>query len=300
MKKIIYCITDGKIGHFRQSEGLVKALQQLKPNHYDIQILSKFSFWQWLKSFGKCAKRIEANSIVVGAGHRTHFSLLYYQWKYGAKTIVIMRPSLPKSWFDYCIVPKHDRLPEQGNVFVTEGAMNALSLMPANKEDLILILIGGPSANCEWQNENIYEQLSQKAQLVDVTTKIILSTSRRTPDHFIKNLPKDIIDKAELVDFRAVDESWLPKQLLRSREAWVTSESISMIYEALSADCIVKTIDVMGLKGKIARNLEDLTTVEYVNSSVIQMERLNESHKIAQKLLTLGLLDDGINEREID
>lgn len=297
MKKIIYCITDGKIGHFRQSEGLAKALQQLKPNHYDIQMLPKFSFWQWLKSFGKCSKKIEANSIVIGAGHRTHFSLLYYRWKYGAKAIVIMKPSLPKSWFNYCIVPKHDGLPEQGNVLVTEGAMNALSLMPVNKEDQTLILIGGPSSACEWKNEDVYEQLSQKVQLADVTTKIILSTSRRTPDHFIKNLPKDIIDKIELVDFRAIDASWLPKQLLKSREAWVTSESISMIYEALSAGCMVKTIDVMGLKGKIARNLEDLITVGYVNSSILQTERLNESHKIAQKLLTLGLLDDGINER---
>lgn len=289
MKKIIYCITDGKIGHFRQSEGLAKALQQLKPNDYDIQALPKFSLWQWLKSFGQCAKGIEANSIVIGAGHRTHFSLLYYKWKYDAKSIVIMKPSLPKSWFDYCIVPKHDGLSEQGNVLVTEGAMNALSLMPANKEAQILILIGGPSSACEWKNEGIYEQLSQKVQLADVNTKIILSTSRRTPDNFIQNLPEDIIDKVELIDFKDIDASWLPEQLLKSKEAWVTSESISMIYEALSAGCMVKTIDVMGLKGKIAQNLEHLISTHKVNSNFIQFERLNESTRIAQQLLKLGL-----------
>lgn len=290
MKKIIYCITDGKIGHFRQSEGLAKALQQLKSNDYDIQTLPNFSLWQWLKSFGGCTEKIETSSIVIGTGHRTHFSLLYYKWKYRAKSIVIMKPSLPKSWFDYCIVPKHDGLLEQGNVLVTEGAMNALSLMPVNKENQILILIGGPSSACEWQDEDIYEKLLQKLQFVDINTKIILSTSRRTPANFIRKLPQNILDKVELIDFKDIDASWLPEQLLKSKEAWVTSESISMIYEALSAGCLVKTIDVIGLKGKIAQNLENLISTNKVNSELVHFERLNESNRIAQQLLKLGMI----------
>ncbi|MGL4675938.1 MAG: ELM1/GtrOC1 family putative glycosyltransferase [Wohlfahrtiimonas sp.] len=289
MKKIIYCITDGKIGHFRQSEGLAKALQQLKPNEYDIQTLSKFSLWQLLKSFGGCAEKIQSKSVVIGAGHRAHFSLLYCKWKYRSKSIVIMKPSLPKSWFDYCIVPRHDGLLEQGNVLVTEGAMNALSLMSVNKENQILILIGGPSSACEWQDEDIYEKLLQKLQFVDINTKIILSTSRRTSADFIRKLPQNILDKVELIDFKDIDASWLPEQLLKSKEAWVTSESISMIYEALSAGCLVKTIDVIGLKGKIAQNLEHVVSDNKVNGSSTYFERLNESHRIAQQLLKLGL-----------
>lgn len=289
MKKIIYCITDGKIGHFRQSEGLAKALQQLKPDDYDIQILPKFSLWQLFKSFGRCTEKMQSKSIVIGAGHRTHFSLLYYKWKYQAKSIVIMKPSLPKAWFDYCLVPRHDGLPEQDNVLITEGAMNALSLMDAVKEDQILILIGGPSSACEWKNEAIYEQLHQRLQSINLNTKIVLSTSRRTPDGFIQNLPKDILDKVELIDFKTVDASWLPEQLLTSKEAWVTSESISMIYEALSAGCSIKTIDVIGLKGKIAQNLEHLISSSKVNSELSHFERLNESNRIAQQLLKLGL-----------
>jgi mitochondrial fission protein ELM1 len=200
-----------------------------------------------------------------------------------------MRPSLPKSWFDYCVVPRHDGLPEQGNVLVTEGAMNALSLVPTVKEDQILILIGGPSSACEWYNEDIYKQLSQKIQPIGLNIKTILSTSRRTPENFIQNLPKEILDKVELIDFKIVDASWLPAQLLKSKEAWVTSESISMIYEALSAGCSVKTIDVIGLKGKIAQNLESLISTNKVNSEAGHFERLNESKRIAQQLLKLGL-----------
>lgn len=292
MKKIIYCITDGKIGHFRQSEGLANALQQLKPNDFEIQILSKFSLWQWLKSFGQCAEKIQLNSIVIGAGHRTHFSLLYYKWKYQAQSIVIMKPTLPKSWFNYCIVPRHDELSEQGNIIVTEGAMNVLSLMPVNQIDQVLILIGGPSTASQWQNEDIYEKLLQQLRRVDIGTKIILSTSRRTPDDFIQNLPQTITDKVELIDFKAVDALWLPQQLLKSQEAWVTSESISMIYEALSAGCFVKTIDVMGLQGKIAKNLAHLKDIQKVNVENGNVERLNESNRVAQKLLDAGIMHD--------
>ncbi|GAA5094204.1 ELM1/GtrOC1 family putative glycosyltransferase [Wohlfahrtiimonas larvae] len=292
MKKIIYCISDGKIGHLRQSEGLAKALQKLRPHDYDVQILPKFSLWQWLKSLGQCAKKIEANSLVVGAGHRTHFSLLYYKWKYAAKSIVIMKPSLPKVWFDYCIVPKHDGLPERDNVLVTEGAMNALSLMDATKEDQTLVLIGGPSFACEWKNTHVYQELSARISLKNDDKKIILSTSRRTPQDFIVNLPKDILDKSEIIDFQVVDESWLPKQLLKSKEAWVTAESISMIYESLSAGCLVKIIDVTGLKGKIAQNLNHLIEAHKVNSDDNHFERLNESGRIAQKLLASGIMND--------
>ena len=118
---------------------------------------------------------------------------------------------------------------------------------------------------------------------------MVLSTSRRTPDGFIQNLPKDILDKVELIDFKTVDASWLPEQLLISKEAWVTSESISMVYEALSAGCTVKTIDVIGLQGKIAQNLERLIFANKVNSEETHFERLNESNRIAQRLLKLGL-----------
>lgn len=292
MKKIIYCISDGKIGHLRQSEGLSQALQQLHPNDYEIQILSKFSLWQWLKSFGQCAKKIETDSLVIGAGHRTHFSLLYYKWKYAAKSIVIMKPSLPKSWFDYCIVPRHDGLSEQDNVWVTEGAMNALSLMDAVKEDQTLVLIGGPSSACEWENARVYQELSERIASKNYHGKIILSTSRRTPQNFIGNLPKDILDQSEIIDFQTVDASWLPQQLLKSKEAWVTAESISMIYESLSAGCLVKIIDVTGLKGKIAQNLDHLIVAHKVNSDDDHFERLNESGRIAQKLLASGIMND--------
>lgn len=297
MKKIIYCIVDGKIGHIRQTEGLAQALHQLKPDVYEIQALPKFFLWHWIKSLGACAEKIQRNSIVIGAGHRTHFSLLYYKWRYRAKAIVIMKPSLPSSWFDFCIVPKHDGLPEHGNVIVTEGAMNALSLMTTKKEDQILILIGGPSSACQWRNDYIYQQLLDKIEGSQSELKIILSTSRRTPKDFISGMPQNILHRVEVMDFQEVDAQWLPEQLLKSREAWVTSDSVSMMYEALSAGCKVNVLDVPGLTGKIAKNLQHLIANNKVNQSDdVQSERLNESYRVAQQLVKLGIFNDGVDQ----
>lgn len=284
---------DDKIGHIRQSEGLAFALQKQLGKEISIETLPAFSVWTYIQSFGQCTQKIECNSIVIGAGHRTHFGLLYYKWKYRAKSIVIMKPSMPKIWFDYCIVPKHDGLPEQGNVLVTEGAMNALSLMAAHKEEQVLILIGGPSNNCQWQNERIYQQLLEMLPSENENKIIKLSTSRRTPQDFIENCPDLIRNRVELIDFISVDASWLPEQLLKSQTVWCTADSVSMIYEALSAGCDVKTIAVDGLTGKIAQNLAGLVNDGWVNSDdSIPTERLNESERIAKKLLELGLMND--------
>lgn len=290
MKKIYY-LNDYKIGHLRQSEGLAKALQQLSEELVEIESIPAFSLWQYLISLGRCAPKINQNSIVIGTGHRTHFGLIYYRLKYHAKNIVIMKPSLPKSWFSYCIIPRHDEVIEKDNVLITEGAMNAISLQKAEKQNQLIILIGGPSNSCAWSDESIYRRLEEKLQFVDDDVEIILSTSRRTPSKFIQCLPKDIINKVQIIDFNCVDSSWLPDQLLKSREAWITAESISMVYEALSADCVVKTIDVDGLKGKIVQNIKYLENNNHINRYSIKPEKLNESGRIARKLISSGLLE---------
>lgn len=296
MKKIIYCLLDKKIGHIRQSEGLALALQSFGDQQIIIQNIPTFSFWGYLFSFGRCLTKIEPNSIIIGTGHRTHFGLIIYRWLYRAKTIVIMKPSLPKSWFNYCIIPRHDEVLEQGNVIVTEGAMNSLSLMVAEKIQQILILIGGPSSSCEWDNESVYQQLLEMVGRASGDFKIVLSTSRRTPDSFLKKLPQTLKDRLDIVDFQNVNSSWLPTELLKSQEAWVTAESISMIYEALSANCEVKTIEVNGLKGKMAKNLDHLADRQMINRHDYKSSvRLNESYRVAKQLLELGLINDRVD-----
>ncbi|OYQ74212.1 hypothetical protein B9T18_08875 [Wohlfahrtiimonas chitiniclastica] len=278
MVKQIYCITDGKMGHQRQTEGLATALQMLVPAN--ITWLPAFSLWQCLLSGGKCASSIDKNAIVIGAGHRTHFALLYYRLRYHAKSIVIMKPSLPKSWFDHCIVPRHDHVTGQ-NVLVTEGAMNVLSLQTVDKIPQTVILIGGPSEHCAWCNEDIYQQLIDWVKTTN--GRMILSTSRRTPADFLNKMPDALKAAIECHDVANLPSDWLPKTLLESQHAWVTADSVSMVFEALSADCDTKVIAVAGLTGKMAENLQQLPH--------LMSTRLNESGRVAQQLLAMGLFE---------
>ncbi len=291
MKKNIICISDGKIGHLRQSQGLATALSKLYKS--EIITLPALNFRQIVKEsfLSNCPLSQYKNSVVIGAGHKTHSTLLLFRYKYHCKTIVLMKPSFPKSWFSYCVIPRHDKVTPTKNTIISEGALNTLSLESTNKtRNTILILVGGLSDNCQWSNEVIYRQIEEKIQNKN-HYKITLSTSRRTPSSFLENLPSSISRLITVIPFDQVDSTWLPLQLLRTDEAWISSESVSMIYEALSADCNVSLLDVPKLKTKIRNNIQYLKDENYFNSTV-HSPRLNESQRIADLLIKRGLFND--------
>ncbi len=65
-----------------------------------------------------------------------------------------------------------------------------------------------------------------------------LTTSRRTPVDFLAQLD---VDRPQLtvVPCAQTGPDWLPEQLARAAQVWVTQDSVSMIYEALTAGAAV-------------------------------------------------------------
>ena len=59
-------------------------------------------------------KRLIKPDIAIGAGHKTHLYLLAIKRCFGAKIVVILKPSLPLKFFDLCVIPKHDDV-KKGN-----------------------------------------------------------------------------------------------------------------------------------------------------------------------------------------
>ena len=91
--------------------------------------------------------QIKNPDLIIGCGHRTHISLLAAQRAFGGKTIVLMKPSLPYSLFDLCLIPKHDNPPKKENIISSYGSLNAMNI-GMKKENINgskAILIGGPS-----------------------------------------------------------------------------------------------------------------------------------------------------------
>jgi len=73
-------------------------------------------------------------------------------------------------------------------------------------------------------------------------THWILTTSRRTPTDFLAQLPPAA--NLDIVPHTATSPDWLPEQFAQSGTVWVTPDSASMVYEALSAGADVGVFDL--------------------------------------------------------
>ena len=259
---IIYIISDEKKGHLSQTRGLagellVRAMQKA-PNAthaiHEVSIVGK----SWLAKYFYKGKdlNLPRPDLILCAGHSTHLAARSLAKHYHCTLIVCMKPSLPLRMFNLCVIPRHD-IPEgkpvPENVFLTNGAINNIKPEPtADKKDT-LILIGGPSKEFKWDAETVLNQLSTIVR--HSTNNIVLTTSRRTPKDFVQ----DVTAACPSVRVEPVEQTgptWVADHLATAREVWVTQDSVSMVYEALSSGAPVGVIEMQrqdAKKDKISR-----------------------------------------------
>lgn len=239
---IVWIVSDGKPGHLNQSLGLAEALTRAAPT--GVHTLRALPAWRaWLALL---LKRLPDDTLprpdlIIGAGHATHLTLLTLQHAHGGRSVVLMKPSLPRRCFDLCIVPEHDGVAADVRTLVTVGALNRIR--PARVRDAGhgLILIGGVSKHFDWDSDVIQLQIkSILARTPD--TQWTLTTSRRTPVDFLEALPA--FPNLTLIPHTATPPDWLPTQLARSSTVWVTPDSASMVFEALTAGADVGVFDL--------------------------------------------------------
>lgn len=181
--------------------------------------------------------------LIIAAGHATHLAALAARRACGGRVIVLMRPSLPPAWFDLCIVPEHDASPDSPHVFVTLGALNTSHAAADKALDQGLLLIGGISPHYRWDSEAVARQTSEIAK-ADDGMHWILTTSRRTPADFLPILHALNIARLEIVPYTQTSADWIEKHLALAGRAWVTPDSVSMVYEALTAGARVGLLDL--------------------------------------------------------
>ncbi|MDQ2694705.1 MAG: mitochondrial fission ELM1 family protein, partial [Pseudomonadota bacterium] len=108
--RVIWRFSDGRPGHDNQSLGLAEALARLMP----VQVFTLAplpplpALAGLLTGRAPAALRLPAPDLILGAGHRTHLSLLAARRSRGGRAVVLMSPSLPLRWFDLCLIPEHD------------------------------------------------------------------------------------------------------------------------------------------------------------------------------------------------
>nr|WP_232348913.1 mitochondrial fission ELM1 family protein [Neptunomonas qingdaonensis] len=253
-----------------QSLGLVEALLRTNAS-LTYEVCPPVSWRHLLKLLISHLFTTPASSEVrlfVAAGHRTHLTLLVYKWCFGRKTnakaVVLMQPSLPLRWFDLCLIPEHDQPASMPNVIETWGALNRVQ--PGSKaKNTGLILIGGPSKHFVWDESQVLNQLKQIVEH-EADTDWILTTSRRTPESFLISLSAAKL-KINIIPCAQTGKDWLPEQLAIAETCWVTEDSVSMVYEALTAGCRVGLIELKSkTDSRIARGLARLRASGRVRS----------------------------------
>jgi mitochondrial fission protein ELM1 len=195
--------------------------------------------------------------LLIGAGHSTHLPLLACSRRFGGRTVVIMKPSLPVALFDLCLIPEHDTLCfPANNVVRTEGALNRVRPSDRHDSDCGLILIGGPSKHFLWSDEKVIRQVQSIAATSGIRWTI--AASERTPESFLKHL-QSLLPNVVLKTPHDTSSDWLPGQLEQAGTVWVTCDSMSMIYEALTAGARVGLLELEpSSHGRISSNIQRL------------------------------------------
>lgn len=231
---VIWYFVDGKPGHENQTQGLIQAISDIaEVKAFKINTVSHF---QALKHMFKKTFPMDERlspDLIIGAGHATHLSVLAAKKSQGGLSVILMKPSLPTGLFDLCIVPKHDKLKEGGSVVSTTGVLNRIVPSKALDENHGLILIGGPSSHYEWHDDAMIERLQIILDSNDM--EWVMTTSRRTPKSFVQKLETLSRDNLTIHLAENTASEWLPEQLQRAGTVWVSEDSVSMVYEALTA-----------------------------------------------------------------
>lgn len=291
-KPTITIISDGKPGHLAQSRGLADAIGR----RGDVPISEK-----------DCGTKISVNDfagdspgMVIVAGHRAYQSALLVAAQLGCPAIALMNPGWwLRRKFDVCVIPRHDGVAESNNVIVTEGALNSLQPAADSSPGEALLLIGGPSRHHHWEDESLLAQLHTLLAR-DSDLRWTATSSRRTPestDRHLHELAREHGDRFAYTPVSETPRGWVAEQLKRCGTVWVTEDSVSMVYESLTAGARVGLLDVprkSGKPGRVVRGVISLIERGWVTvfadwreGKPLPEDRppLNEADRVADELL---------------
>lgn len=232
-------VTDQKPGHKNQLLGLEQSLRmQTQVESTWISVQDTTVSW-----FDVIAKRCQANldwvpDIVVGAGNSTHKLVLAIKHKYQCFSVILMKPSLiPMSWFDVLIVPEHDNPPSRANVYSSCGVLNKVRPRAIDYQTtgMGLILVGGDSKHYQWDSALVCSQIEKVISDTKDVKEWVIADSRRTPASFELEIHESIKDSITYISHNDTSPEWLPEQMSKSDTIWVTPDSVSMVYEALTS-----------------------------------------------------------------
>jgi mitochondrial fission protein ELM1 len=256
----VWRFSDHITGHDNQSLGLCEALAGiLTVERCDLPALSRSDALAALLTGAYHGfKDLPHPQLLVAAGHACHLSLLATRALTAAPAVVLMRPSLPLRLFDLCIAPAHDGLRPGPRVLVSRGALNRIGARFDRDETSGMLLIGGPSKHHDWDEVNILAQIDGLLTNSSLR-RWDIADSRRTPESTRRALAARSGPQISFHPVADTASSWLPQRLSQIAQVWVSEDSISMIYEALTAGSWAGLLELPRRgSGRLARGIDEL------------------------------------------
>ena len=255
----IWRFRDGLRGHENQTLGLTQALAECVPTEVcDVRVAGLFS----QTAFPSNDRRPH---LLIGAGRRTHRPMLRAKQQTRARAVVLMRPRLRASEFDLSIVPAHDGVAPSDQVLVTRGALNPIRANARKNERLGLIAIGGPSAHHDWLDAEVISQIrtitANSSPNSSNGISWTIANSRRTPASTWQQLINAQLHGVTLAHWRAQESDWFARTMANADNVWVSEDSVSMLYEALSGGAGVGILAVPRRRaGRVVGGVAQLIT----------------------------------------
>lgn len=210
-------------------------------------------------------KHLPAPDMVIGAGSSTHLTILAIARIFSVPSVVFMSPPIYlRSFFSLCVAPEHDRITGP-NVILTKGAIHSIRCEDKNDKGHGLFLIGGPSRHHSWDSDSLYSMIHQiVAKSPDVLWT--LTDSRRTPQNMRDKITGCTLSNLKFVPSTETGTDWVRDHLVSSGIAWVTEDSVSMVYEALSSGARIGILPVprKPTASRVVRGVEELRKEGFV------------------------------------
>lgn len=265
-KYIVWVVSDGVAGHFRQSEGLILALkQQFDIEEYWLTIRLKNGLYRQMLKWGLNHQKTcfgllpwayqdlnlpkQSPDIVLGAGGKSMYAVASLAQHYQAKSIFVgSLRGLNPSVFDLILTLDDLDYPNHIRVDVAPMPITPQSLAQAKQQwlneqaiselstPIFTMLIGGDGAGVKYQAtdwEQLAEHMNQLAERYQA--KWLVTTSRRTPieaEHILQQR-LNVHHVLQATYWHQQPKKVMQAYLGLADKVFVTAESMTMITEAV-------------------------------------------------------------------
>lgn len=299
---------DGKPGHEKQTRGILRELELMVDlDLTEVKVRRRNLLAELLDLAGlfifprdRREKGAASADLLLGTGSRTHVPMLRMKQVSGAPAVTCMTPaSYLRNFFDLCFVPYHDGVAAGAKIMITTGPPNCAGPSGVKYPGKGLILIGGIDRKSHHWNST--EIAGYVRQLTGAESAIhwTVATSPRTPVETVAALDTVAHDMTNVALRRFADTGpgWIEERYAECLKVWVTADSMSMVYEALSAGCRVGLLPVRWAadKNKFRRSAEYLienglavTLSAWLAGGVgerHESEPLNEAKRCAEEIV---------------